>query len=52
VSYELIINSTPDGVITALLDENKLIELHKDGLDNNFSVGDVYLGKVKKSSQV
>jgi ribonuclease G len=48
VSYELIINSTPDGVITALLDENKLIELHKDGLDNNFSVGDVYLGKVKK----
>lgn len=48
MSYELIINSTPDGVITALLDENKLIELHKDGLDNNFSVGDVYLGKVKK----
>jgi ribonuclease G len=48
VSYELIINSTPDGVITALLDENNLIELHKDGLDNNFSVGDVYLGKVKK----
>ena len=48
MSYELIINSTPDGVITALLDDNKLIELHKDGLDNNFSVGDVYLGKVKK----
>ena len=48
MSYELIINSTPDGVITALLNENRLIELHKDGLDNNFSVGDVYLGKVKK----
>ena len=26
MSYELIINSTPDGVITALLDDNKLIE--------------------------
>ena len=48
MSYELVINSTPDEVITALLHENKLIELHKEGIDDRFNVGDVYLGKVKK----
>ena len=47
MSYELVINSRPNEV-TALLHENKLIELHKEGLDDKFNVGDVYLGKVKK----
>ena len=35
-------------VVTALLYENKLVEIHKEGLDDRFNVGDVYLGKVKK----
>ena len=48
MSYELVINSNQDEVVTALLHENKLIELHKEGLDDRFNVGDVYLGKVKK----
>ena len=48
MSYELIINSSPNEVVTALLYENKLIELHKDGVDDQFNVGDVYLGRVKK----
>ena len=48
MSYELVINSTDNEVVTALLHENKLIELHKQGLDDKFNVGDVYLGKVKK----
>ena len=48
MSYELVINSRPNEVVTALLHENKLIELHKEGLDDKFNVGDVYLGKVKK----
>jgi ribonuclease G len=48
VSYELVINSTKDDVVTALLNENKLVELHKQGIDDKFNVGDVYLGKVKK----
>ena len=48
MSYELVINSTTNEVATALLYENKLIELHKQGLDDKFNVGDVYLGKVKK----
>ena len=48
MSYELVINSTKDDVVTALLNENKLVELHKQGIDDKFNVGDVYLGKVKK----
>lgn len=48
MNYELVINSTPTEVVLALLKDKKLIELHKERHDNNFSVGDVYLGKVHK----
>ena len=48
MSYELVINSSSDEVVTALLYETKLVEIHKEGLDDRFNVGDVYLGKVKK----
>jgi ribonuclease G len=48
VSTELIINSrTADSVAVALRKENKLSELHYDNTDE-FSVGDIYMGKVKK----
>lgn len=45
---DLVINSTPAGVEIALLEDKLLVELHKEKANNNFSVGDVYLGKVKK----
>jgi ribonuclease G len=32
----------------ALLEENQLVELHKDKNNSNFSVGDIYLGRVRK----
>jgi len=48
VSFELIINSKPTEVDIALLKDKKLIELHKEKLNNDFSVGDIYLGKVRK----
>ncbi|HRO16867.1 MAG TPA: Rne/Rng family ribonuclease, partial [Ferruginibacter sp.] len=32
----------------ALLEDKKLVELHSENADANFSVGDLYLGKVKK----
>jgi len=48
VIKELIIHSTPDGVDIALLENKQLVELHQERLNNQFVVGDVYLGKVKK----
>jgi ribonuclease G len=48
MNRELIINSESNEVEIALLEENQLVELHKDKNNSNFSVGDIYLGRVKK----
>lgn len=48
VNKELIINSGPGGVEIALLEDKKLVELHHEHNDVSFTVGDLYLGKVKK----
>ena len=48
MSVELIIDSTPNDVVIAILGDGKLLELHKEKSNNNFSVGDIYLAKVKK----
>jgi len=48
VNKELIINAVPAGVEIALLEDKKLVELHHEKIDASFSVGDLYLGKVKK----
>ena len=48
MNKELIINSTPQGVEIALLEDKKLVELHNEKIDATFGVGDIYLGKVKK----
>jgi ribonuclease G len=48
VNKELIINATPTGVELALLENKKLVELQNETNDVNFTVGDLYLGKVKK----
>lgn len=48
MNRELIINSTPGEVEIALLEENQLVELHKDKTNSHFSVGDIYLGRVRK----
>lgn len=48
MTKELIINSLPQGVEIALLEDKKLVELHSEKADANFAVGDLYLGKVKK----
>ncbi|MGJ5642697.1 Rne/Rng family ribonuclease [Formosa sp. S-31] len=45
---ELIIRSSPQHVDFALLKDGKLIELHKDEGGNNFSVGDVFIAKIRK----
>lgn len=48
MNRELIINSGPNEVEIALLEENQLVELHKDKNNSSFSVGDIYLGRVRK----
>ncbi|MDD2329232.1 MAG: Rne/Rng family ribonuclease [Bacteroidales bacterium] len=46
---DLIIDVTPSDVTIALLENNRLTELHKEETsDNHFSVGDLCLGRVKK----
>ncbi len=45
---ELIINSSPTEVEIALLENSKLVEIHRQKTDNNFAVGDIFLGSIKK----
>jgi len=49
MKYDLIIDSRPSEVVIALLRDGVLIELHKEKHDNNYSAGDIYLGKVRKT---
>ena len=44
----MIINASENGVAIALLEDKKLVELHHEQNNTAFSVGDLYLGKVKK----
>jgi ribonuclease G len=48
LTKELIINAGPQGIEIALLEDKRLVELHSEKSDANFSVGDLYLGRVKK----
>lgn len=48
MNKELIINVNSSGVEIALLEDKFLVELHKEKNNTNYSVGDVYLGRVKK----
>lgn len=45
---ELIINATATGVEIALLEAGKLVELHHQKTNNNFTVGDILIGKIRK----
>ncbi|TWR29957.1 Rne/Rng family ribonuclease [Mucilaginibacter pallidiroseus] len=45
---ELIIDSSPSGATIALLQDKQLVELHKEQITNNYTVGDIYLGRIKK----
>ena len=48
MSNELIINSTPKGDRIALLHDKRIVEYHIEQSEPQFSVGDIYLGTVKK----
>ena len=43
-----MIGTTQDGFRIALLKDGELIEYHTEEKDSKFTVGDIYLGTVKK----
>ncbi len=49
MSYELFIRSSSQDVDFALLKDGKLIELHKEEDDTKFTVGDIFLAKIRKT---
>jgi ribonuclease G len=48
LSNELIISATQDGCRIALLKDKTLVEFHQEAEGTKFTVGDIYLGMVKK----
>ena len=44
----MLIDSAQNGSRIALLQDKQLLELHSEGMDNQFKVGDIYLGTVRK----
>jgi ribonuclease G len=48
LANELIINATESGLYIALLKDRKLVELHQEKGGSQFSVGDIYLGQIRK----
>jgi len=48
VNKELIIHTGPNGTDVAMLEDKMLVELHQERVTNQFNVGDIYLGKIKK----
>ncbi len=48
VEKELIINASEKGIEMALLEAGKLAEIHYQKNDNTFSVGDIFIGKIRK----
>jgi ribonuclease G len=48
VNTELVIDLRASEVAIALLEDKQLVELNKEKSNVQFSVGDIYLGKVKK----
>ena len=48
MNRELIINVNPTEVSIALCEDKVLVELNKERCETGFSVGDIYLGRVRK----
>jgi ribonuclease G len=44
----LFVRNTPTGVEIAMFEDKRLVELTQDSADKAYSVGDIYLGRVKK----
>ena len=51
MNRELLIQSSSSGSQIALLEEQRLTEFHEETMNEGFLVGDIYLGKVRKTLQ-
>jgi ribonuclease G len=51
VSKDLIIKVDKEQISIALLEDKVLVELHNDNLTHTFSVGNLYVGKIKRVMQ-
>lgn len=48
MNNELVIDSRESEIVIALLEDKRLVELSKEKNNKKYSVGDIFLGKVKK----
>ncbi len=48
MNAELFVDVTPSSISIALLEDKRLVELRKEKSNIQFTVGDIYLGRVKK----
>ena len=48
MNSELVIDVQPNEISIAVLEDKKLVEFQKEARNISFSVGDVYLGRIKK----
>jgi len=48
VNSELVIDVQPNEISIAILEDKRLVEFQKEARNISFSVGDIYLGKIKK----
>ena len=52
LASELIVRNNKDNIDVALLKNGRLVELHKIQPENSFSIGDIYLGVVRKKKNI
>ena len=48
MNSELVVDVKPSEISIALLENKRLVELHQEGREEQFAVGNIYMGKVKK----
>jgi len=51
MSKELVVQTNDKEVVVTILENGKLLEIHRQSNDQNFLVGDIYLGRIKKIAE-
>lgn len=48
MNSELVVDVKPSEISIALLENKKLVELHQEGREEQFAVGNIYMGRIRK----